>query len=849
MIRNPTSRATVILGRQAPAPHNARRLILTSLRPILFAVVIGGGAGLVAIGLLPLFGSAGAAVKVVDSKFLGQSTAPLQLPTLSERTTIYAADGSVLAVVYRDQNRQVFPFAAYNQVTKDAVLAIEDHGYYQHGAVDVTSIIRALFANLRAGSVVQGGSTIAQQLVKNTETGSEQTLQRKILEAQDAIRLEKTYTKDQILGQYLNTIYMGNGVYGVGTAAEYYFNKTPDKLNLAQASLLAAMIAGPEKWNPVEKALRPGALARRNSVLDDMLRYGFITQVQHDRAMNVPIRLSSAGRTANTYGPEPYWVDYIRQQFFSNPKFGKSPAERAQLFYQGGLRIYTTLQPKYQKVARASLRSRYPLKTDPQSSVVSVDSNTGAIEVMVDGNETYGTHVKLHQSSVNYAVSGRQTGSAFKAYTLAAALEQGVSPNAVFSTKSPITIPNCGGGVTYTLSNSEGNGNGFATLRQATADSINVVFAQLVNLIGPASVVSVAHDMGITSDLFPYCSITLGVFNVSPLEMASGYSTLSNGGVHCVPYSISKILGRTGKPIYKASPTCGQAIPPDVAATETDLLRGVISGGTGTKAQLADYRPEAGKTGTGENYTNAWFVGYVPQVTTAVWVGYARGSVPMLDVHGFRGFGGDLAAPVWHDVMTALTRDLPVQQFPTPPPTKSGSVPNVVGKQQQDAITILTKAFFTPFVQMAPSTMPLGTVFQQNPPGGANAPLGTTVTIFVSNGKIPKSVVPNVVGQQQGAAKSAITGAGFAVSVTKQDVTEKTQDGIVLSQAPGGGTKAVQGSTVTIVVGKFVGTPTPTPTPSGPLADPHGAAGAMWLLAPWLLPASLLPLWRLRRRR
>src|SRR5712691_6454428 len=315
MNRENTAPGAMVLGQQRRAPKRARRVVSAWLRPFLIVIVMMVAAGLVAMGLFPLFASAGVAVKVADSKFLSQADVPLDLPPLTQRSTIYAADGTVLATLYRDQNREVFPLSEYNDFTRHAVLAIEDHNFYQHGALDIVSILRALLANIRAHGIVQGGSTITQQLVKNTETGSAQTTQRKILEAQDAIRLERTYTKDHILGLYLNTIYMGNSVYGVGTAAQYYFNKPPNALNIAQSALLAGMIAAPERYNPTVVADQQTVKDRRNLVLANMLQYGWLTQLQYTTASSAPVRMSVKGRIANRLGPQPYWVDYVKHLF------------------------------------------------------------------------------------------------------------------------------------------------------------------------------------------------------------------------------------------------------------------------------------------------------------------------------------------------------------------------------------------------------------------------------------------------------------------------------------------------------------------------------------------------------
>ncbi len=626
-------------------------------RPFVFLLVMAGAAAVLALGLLPL----ALAIKGIDQSFLRRVGSPLRIPGLAERSTIYAADGSALGSVYLDYNRQDVPLWKINLTTRRAVLAIEDHAFYEHGPIYVPSIIRALILDLKAGAFVQGGSTIAQQLVKNTVTGDAVTLLRKITEAEDAIRLERTYTKNEILGMYLNQVYLGDGVYGFAAAAQYYFAETPAELTLPQSSLLAGMIAAPARFDPI---VHPkAALARRNQVLQRMRVLGWITPVRYRRALSKPIRLSDKERDAATPGPSSYWTQYVVDSFLADPRFGKTYRARVRALYRGGLKIYTTLQPEFQREAEQAIKNRMTGPGLPQSAVVSIVPQTGAIEAMAVGNWPFG---KYRYNLATDPGGGRTAGSAFKAFTLAAALEQGISPNAAYNGDSPRTIPDCGGGQTWTVHNAE-PGSGNYPLWLATADSVNVVFAQVINQVGPDNVARVAHRMGITSPLTAVCPLTLGTSPVSPLEMTSGYSTLANGGVHCTPYAIARVVSSSGRTIMRARPQCQRAIPAAVAAEETTLLEGVVQFGTGTAANIG--RPQAGKTGTGERFQDAWFMGYVPQLVTGVWVGYANAEVPMFDVPGYGpGFGGILAAPIWHDYMLAATHGLPLTSFPPPPP-------------------------------------------------------------------------------------------------------------------------------------------------------------------------------------
>jgi penicillin-binding protein 1A len=780
-------------------------------RILLIPLVIALAAMLVAAGLLPTIAGAGQAVTKFDSQFLGAGGTALRIPALPQRSTIYAADGSVLATLFQDEDRQYVPLTRVNELTRRAVLAIEDHKFYEHGPLDVTSIIRAALANLRAGRIVQGGSTITQQLIKNTETGNAETFARKFQEAQDSIRLEKTYTKDQILEMYLNQIYLGHRVYGVGTAAEYYFAERVQDLTLPQSALLAGMIASPVPYDPI--AHKPAALARRNVVLRDLLRYGWIDQAQYEQAVKTPIRLSSKGRQANTAGPEPFWVRYVTNEFLANPAFGRTTDERRHALFQGGLRIYTTLQPKLQRAARTAIMTHYPNPgiappADPEAALATIVPQTGAILAMTSGTN-------FAESQVDLASQGqRSTGSAFKAFTLAAAFEQGFQPSKVYDSASPVTIPqdkcpNDKG--EWMPANAEPGTGGFIDLRSATAGSVNVVFAQLIADVGPAYVAEAARKMGLTGYIPAVCAITLGAVSVSPLAMTTAYATLANGGIHCRPYAISKILSNAGRVVYRAVPDCQQVIPANVAAQVTSLLEGVICCGTGTHAQLPDFgtRPEAGKTGTGENHDDAWFMGYISQLCTGVWVGYSKNETTSLaGVNGSGGFGGSLAAPVWHDFMTVAEQGLPIEQFPTPPPVKQGTVPNVIGLKLDQAVQTLAKAKFTAILppQMVDSTLPAGTVAGQNPPGGTVTALGSGVSLMVSNGHPPKPKkvqVPDVVGLARADAVAALKAAGFQVEVVIQPVLHHKDDGIVLSQQPAAGKKVLEGTVVQIVVGKF----------------------------------------------
>jgi penicillin-binding protein 1A len=784
----------------------AQRQALISATAIPLVVV--AAAGLVALILLPLFGGAGQAIKKFESKFANQGE--IQIKTFPERTVIYAADGSVLATL-ADQNRRLVKLADVNDITRKAILAIEDDRFYErHAGIDIHAIARAAFANLKAGAVVEGGSTITQQLIKNTLTGPAQTFTRKFQEAQAAIKLESQYTKDEILERYLNLVYFGHGAYGIASASEYYFGREPQKLTLAQAALLAGVIKAPVQDDPINNP--ENAMARRDQVLGRMLELNWISSQEYADALTSPLKLSSKQRKINTPGPEPYFVRYVEDAILHDRRyfkiFGKTYDERRQALFQGGLRIYTTIDPHMQRLARAAVDGQLPDpgKTppkDPEAAVVTIVPQTGEIQAMYAGQD-------FSKFKFNLATQSQRTaGSAFKLFTLVAALEEGIPPGKVYDSTTPIEIPDAicrGPDGNWKPQNAEPGGGGFIDLRDATTHSVNVVFAQLIRDVGPTKVVDVARRMGITGYVPPVCSITLGAVGVSPLDMTAAYSVIANKGIRCEPIAINRVKTTQGEVLLNAKPKCKRVISAKIAATVTSMLQGVVSHGTGTAANIG--RPQAGKTGTGQTYRDAWFMGFIPQMSTGVWVGYSKGEISMDAVRGNLGypvrvFGGTFPARIWHDYMLRAVEGLPVKGFPTAPTAETGEVPNVVGKKVDEARQILADANFTTVVKEVPALQPVGEVVQQDPGAGASLELGSAVTIEVSNGKVPSGKVPNVIGMTQQQATKVLKQAGFTVQVSLLPVNNVALDGIVLGQDPAGGTKTKQGTVVQIVVGVF----------------------------------------------
>ena len=691
---------------------------------------MGFGALLFALALLPPAAAAGRAVQEFADEFsqIGADV-DLAFPRIPERSTIYAKDGSVLATLYLDENRDIVRLDRVNQVTRDAVLAIEDARFYEHPGLDFQGIVRALVSNVRAGEIEQGASTITQQLARNVfaTIGTEQTLARKLHEARVAMRLEEIYSKAEILELYLNEVYFGRGVYGIGTAAEYYFGKRPTKLSLPEAAMLAGLISSPETYSPVND--EPAAINRRNVVIDRMAELGMVTPAEATAAKVTPLGLNIT-EVGNQDARFPFFVEYLKHQILADPRFGNTERARIKTLFQGGLKIYTTLEPGLQRAGERIAQGRFPDTAGPQTAMAAVDARTGAVKALVASTE-------FERSQVNLATgqggSGRQSGSAFKPFTLVAALEKGIPLGKVYRAESGQWV-DCGeyGGRYQVFNAGDGGGSGYVDLPTATQNSINAVFVQLAIDAGPPNIVEVAHRMGIESYLDPYCTVTLGVEEVTPLEMANSFGTLANHGVHCEPFAITKVVGRGGRILQKQrTGQCQQVVERDVADRVAGLLRLVVSSGTGTAANLGRW-PVFGKTGTTNDSADVWFSGCTAQICAATWVGHPEARVPMPGA-----YGGTVAAPVWQDFMLVAMRGLAPQPLPGVPALENTRVPDVVGLSQADAVRILVDSFFTPTVEGVASAQPRGVVVGQSPAGGTTAVAGTLVAIQVSTGVLP----------------------------------------------------------------------------------------------------------------
>ena len=572
------------------------------------------------------------------------------VPPLKQTTYIYDRNHHLITTLYRGEDRTAIPFGEMPIRLRQAVIAAEDAGFYHHGAISPVSILRAGWADLTHGSYVQGGSTITQQYVKIVYTGAERSIFRKIKEAILAIKLEHKYTKNQILEKYLNTVYFGHGAYGVEAAAKTYYGKDAKYLTPIQDATLAGAIAAPSRFDPIDHPA--AALIRRNYALHRMAQVGYIPTTMYQRLRRQPVKtIGDVQRRV----PAAAFVEYTRR--WLQQEYGDAT-------YDGGLQVTSSLDLGMQYAAQQAIRSHLPSKGDPWASLVAIDPQTGEVRAMAGRPD-------IRLGGFDPAIDAeRQTGSAFKAFTLTAAFEQHISPFSYWSGPSTITIddPRCyTNGQPWTLSNSADESVGTTTLLGATAGSINTIFAQLVVALkhGPQDVVDVAHKMGINSHLSPVCSITLGTQDVTPLEMTDAYATLASRGMRHYPLPVEVVKNPDGNVLRKTHREGTQVVPKNVADMVTYDLEGVIRSGTGTAAALS--RPAAGKTGTGENYTNAWFCGYVPQLVACVWVGWPQQNRSLTNVEGVSEvFGGTIPAEIWRDFMSSAVAGLAVRDFTSP---------------------------------------------------------------------------------------------------------------------------------------------------------------------------------------
>jgi penicillin-binding protein 1A len=743
---------------------------------------------------------------------------------------IYASDGkTVLATLRGDESRIVVSSEDISPIMKQAIVAVEDRRFWEHQGVDYRGILRAVWADIQHKAVVEGGSTITQQFVKNTYTQQERTISRKLKEAALAWQLERKWSKDRILTAYLNTIYFGNGAYGIEMAARVYFHEHASDLTLAQSALLAGLPASPGAYDP---ATNPKAAeARRRLVLQMMHDEGLISlkdqltaddqKLPKPRDIHLPLKAGHQG----------YFAEYVKQQLV--PYYGSGKV------FGGGLKIYTTIDLNLQHLASEAIDRWLPDKKDPAAALVAIDPRDGRVLAMVGGRN-------YKKSQFNLAVQGeRQPGSSFKPFVLATALDEGISPQTQFTSQP--TVINLGDKL-WSVHNYENSYLGTIDLTDATTYSDNSVYAQLTAQVGPGNVATMAKRLGIQSPLNDYFAIGLGAEAVNPLEMARAFSTFAHNGVRVdgsilgnTPRAVTKVVD--GNRVEKNEPVEKEVLNPNDAATLNSILQNVVTTGTGKRAALSD-RVVAGKTGTTENYGDAWFVGYTPQLAVAVWVGYPNRLIPMLtQFEGGPVAGGTYPALIWKSFFEkALKYDNePPLTFPSPvyestvardvvyrnnqwlldngncpdvhlvtyvagsEPTKQApckpnevDVPPVVGAKLEDAKIRLEGMPLTVEVVTRPAQggEKLGRVVAQFPSKGTLSSFDTVrvVVPVALNGRIPDVTGLTLDEARKKLARHHLAGLVQAYAEGKP--------GRVLQQFPKEGLASVENMTIRLVVGR-----------------------------------------------
>ena len=576
---------------------------------------------------------------------------------LALRSTIRAADGTVLTRLYK-QNRSYVPYDKIPQTLIRAVISAEDARFFGHGGYDLRAIGRALLANLDDGESVQGGSTITQQYVKNTYfKEAPKTVERKARELRLAIEVERQYTKREILERYLNTVYFGEGAYGAKIAIQTFFGHDIERLRVHEAALLAALIKSPTLYDPRENP--KSARERRNYVLDRMAALGHIDARAARRAKRMDLSITRNPPPLTVR--QPYFVEAVKREVLADGRLGRTEQGRVRALYKGGLSVTTTLDPDMQPLATQAVSSVLNQPGDPAGALIALDPRTGEILAMVGGDDFSTSQVNLALGT-DGGGSGRQPGSTMKPIVAATALETGIPFDARYESGPLSTVTPDGS--TWTVGNTEGPGGPPLPINEALVDSVNGVFARLALDLGAGAIVNQARLMGVSADLPSVPSIALGSAEVSVLDMAAAFGTLANNGTAIEPTTIRSVETPDGRVMQPRQDITPQVLAPGNAYLITKALEQVIERGTGTAAGIG--RPAAGKTGTTNDYADAWFVGYTPELVTAVWVGYPEGRVPMTSVHGGVVVGGTLPAQIWRTFMTSALAGRPVTDFKPP---------------------------------------------------------------------------------------------------------------------------------------------------------------------------------------
>ena len=735
--------------------------------------VVAAVMGVLVAGLaIPFAGVVGVAAKDL-SKGMVNLPDELEAKDLAQTTRIYDANGNLIASLY-DQNRINVGLRQISRKMVEAIVSIEDDRFYQHGALDIRGTIRAFVTNQASGSV-QGGSSITQQMVKQTllnqaETKAEaaaatdDTYARKIRELRYAIAFEKNYSKDWILERYLNIAYFGDGAYGVQSAARHFFSKNAKNLNYQQSATLAGLVKNPTGYDPTNSPER--ALNRRNVVLDRMARLNVISQEKADKLKERPLGLKvEASPNGCQQSRAPFFCDYAVNYLMKDPSLGETAKDRKRLLQSGGLTIKTTLDLDYQDGADAAVAAHVYPKDQAIGGLAMVEPGTGYVRALAQ-SRPMGKDKASGETYLNYVVprkygdaNGFQAGSTFKVFVLASAINQGIPLSSQISAPESMNIPDgefetcdgpyAGDGKGWDVSNSTGSGT--FDLYSGTQQSVNTFFAQLEEQTGMCEPIELAQKMGITipqAQQVP--SWVLGVSDTDPVTMAGAYATFAARGIHCDNLPVTQILAADGSTVKNYDPDCEQVMPGVTADAVNDILRGVMEPG-GFGQNIAVDKPSAGKTGTTNSNMSVWFVGYTPQLATAAMVAGANSQGYWVSLNGQyvggsyigEAFGSTVAGPIWGEAMDAVSDRLDYEDFQAPAGDQIAGVlapvPDVSGLSLQEARATLEGAGFqTTEGGVANSEATEGTVVFTSPTAGTSLGSGDTVAIIQSTGVVPE---------------------------------------------------------------------------------------------------------------
>ncbi len=782
---------------------------------------------------------------------------PVQFPPNAAPSLIVDAQGRPITTL-ADENRESIDLAEIPVRMQQAIVAIEDSSFWTHNGVDLKAIARAADANAEAGEVSQGGSTITQQYVKNALLDDDRTISRKVEEAALAMAIERAYSKEVILEQYLNTIYFGSGAYGVQAAAKDFFGVPASELRLSQAALLAGVVQSPTRWDPRRNP--NDSTNRRNLVLKRMEEEGYISPEQQFLASSEPLGvIEDPPAETDVRYPAAHFVEEVKKWLLSeSDAIGDNQAERYDNLLRGGLTITTTIDLDMQARAEAAIAEVLPGQgvnaRIPDAALTAIDPATGYIRAMVGGRDFWGDH---SYAKLNLAEGGgRSTGSAFKPIVLATALTNGVTLQDRFDSPSGRTfsIPN---GAPWSVKG--GGGIGAGNMAQCTVVSSNTCYAGIIldDRVGPEDSAEMARQLGITStELGNAPAMVLGAYNATVRDMASVYASFANGGIHVPPVYVTKVERSDGTVLYEHEHTQAKVLEPEVSRTVNDILPGVIAGGTGERAAIN--WPAGGKTGSSQNNTDAWFTGFTHQLAAAVWVGFSEprvgsdGQARLVSMPGV--FGGTYPAQIWAAFMSAAMQGMPQEPLnpPLPPPTTTTTspappdildplearaergtarVPDVSNMVERDATATLKRAGFvvkTAVVDLGEDVAP-GRTVMQSPAAGETAPAGSTVWIEITKGSpASKTPIPDLRGFGVRQATDDLEEMGFTVTtrLTAPPAGSTGPDGSawaggqVWRSTPGPGELAADGAIV-LDYAPQPAPPTTAPPPTATEAPPQ----------------------------